>query len=46
MKLKNKNKVSKDFFKFIDNNNGNILTKDNNGTIIWKINEKNTYIKS
>ena len=33
------------FYKYIDNNNGNILTQDNNGTTIWEIDKKNNYIK-
>ena len=33
------------FYKCIDNNNGNILTQDNNGTTIWKIDEKKNYVK-
>ena len=33
------------FYKCIDNNNGNILTQDNVGTTIWKLDEKKNYIK-
>ena len=31
------------FYKCIDNNNGNILTQDNVGTTIWKLDEKKLY---
>ena len=33
------------FYKCIDNNNGNILTQDNNGTTIWDLDEKKNYQK-
>ena len=33
------------FYKCIDNNNGNILTQDNNGTTIWTLDEKKNYQK-
>ena len=35
----------KHFYKCLDNKNGNILTHDNNGIIIWKSDNKNNYNK-
>ena len=35
----------KHFYKCFDNKNGNILTQEENGIIIWKITKKNNFIK-
>ena len=36
----------KHFYKCIDNNNGNIITQDNNGSIIWEKDKNGNYIKN